>query len=512
MQKSALDAEDAGHRAALLLCKKIHAPIRRLSLDVLSEIAWHCIPIEPIGPPSSWGGQERSKKVKRFPFVFTHVCSAWRTAALSTPSIWTTLHLAINEMDSSTSMGKLTQIVKKWFKRARQLPLSLYMHIDDSGYNFRTFMMFHVHGDGTQLESPLGCFLTSLSPFMPRFKKLSLISRQRDCLFQILKLPVTWDLRNLESLYIQSTTHRKFSDEDAPNQNQNRLFRATPALTHLNLDCMVAKRVNLKYSLPWSQLTHLDIPSRISVPDWVAVMDLCTSLKTAMFTLADFAPANFPLHRSSSAHDNLEGLSLKLPRDEPFNYSPLELLQAFRLPNLKYLDTSRGLSRDEGSSTEAPHSDMRTLTSLERLSFFDNRYDCLPRLLKETPNLYELSTATYGPFPAALLTAMTYTPHSDFSPNINILPHLDIFNLALENRIETPNLVILKTMLLSRTNNTIPMGCRPLKEVTIVMCDKDGIDDLKTVVEECNEVSGVNIVLKPSERLWYKPIPTYVSM
>ncbi|KJA23752.1 hypothetical protein HYPSUDRAFT_571610 [Hypholoma sublateritium FD-334 SS-4] len=511
MQKSALTAEDAGHRAALVLCQKIHAPIRRLSFDVLSEIAWHCIPSQPIGQSNS---SRRSKMHKRFPFVFTHVCSSWRAAALSSPRIWTTLHLTIGKMYSSVSMNNLTQIMEEWFGRARQLPLSLFLYIDDSAYDFRRYMMsFRADNDETRLESPLGHFLTSLSPFIPRFERLSIRSQQKECLRAILAHPVTWDLRNLQSLHIRSSAYYSFSGENTPDRTNSHLFIATPVLTHLNLDCMVARHAELKHTFPWSQLTHLNIPTSMSVPDWVTVMDLCTSLKTAKFALADFAPTNFPLRRSSSTHDDLESLSFHLPSSNPCSYSPLELLRAFRLPNLKHLDTSRDSSRHEETSTQAPHEDTRTFVSLQRLSFFDNHYDCLPRLLKETPNLRELSMATYGTFPIALLATMTYTPHSEFSPNLNILPYLGTLILAFNDQMDAPNLAVLKKMLLSRTNETIPIGCRPLKEVTILVRDEDGISDLKVVVEElCNEVSGVNIVLKQSSGLWYDTIPKYVSI
>lgn len=264
MQKSALAAEDTGHRAALVLCKKIHAPIRRLSFDVLSEIAWHSIPSQPIGPSKS---PRKSKKSKRFPFVFTHVCSAWRAAALSSPRIWTTLHLTISGMHSSILMNKLTQITEEWFKRARQLPLSLFIYIDDSFYNFERFMMFHTR-DETRLDSPLGRFLTSLSPFIPRFQKLSITSQQRECLCAILEHPLTWDLRNLQSLYVRSSSYQydRFSDENSPDRTNNHLFMATPALTHLNLDRMVAKHAELKKSLPWSQWTHSVMSQPFGLP------------------------------------------------------------------------------------------------------------------------------------------------------------------------------------------------------------------------------------------------------
>ena len=38
-------------------------------------------------------------------------------------------------------MNNLTQIMEEWFGRARQLPLSLFLYIDDSAYDFRRYMM-----------------------------------------------------------------------------------------------------------------------------------------------------------------------------------------------------------------------------------------------------------------------------------------------------------------------------------------------------------------------------------
>lgn len=522
LQQSALAAENAAHCAAVILCRKVHAPIRRLSFDVLGEIARHCIPdfiprqpTDPLRPSESL--EEPANKAIKFPFVFTHVCSAWRAAALSSPWIWTTLRLTIDGTDSLVSMNKRTEIVTEWFRRARQLPLSLFINIDDCAY-LPSLDMHEEHKYKIGLvEAPWGCFLTSLSPFIPRLRRLSITSNTTECLRPILEHPVTWDLRSLQSLYIRSKSYPDFSDEDIdyPHRTDSHLFSAAPALTHLNLNCMVAEREDLGQSLPWSQLTHLHIFSGITVLDWVAVMELCPLLKTGIFGLeslddSDFPPPDFPLLCSSATHDDLESLAVHLPGEKPYSYSPLELLHAFRLPNLRYLDASRGIDPNRKvTSTEAPHSDIRTYTSLKCLSFCDDRSDCLPKLLKETPSLCELSVATRTTFPTTLFTVMTYTPHSNFCLNLNILPHLNTLILAFKKQIHPPNLEILKKMLLSRTNETIPIGCRRLKKVTFLTRNEKLESTLKVLLEECN-FSGVEVILKRTNADWENVLPKYV--
>ncbi|PVG01616.1 hypothetical protein CPB86DRAFT_823550 [Serendipita vermifera] len=71
-QRHRIDGETA-------ICYSILAPARRLTFDVLARIFLHYV-----------DDQEGS------PWVLAHVCRTWRTTALTSPSLWTGLHLELS--------------------------------------------------------------------------------------------------------------------------------------------------------------------------------------------------------------------------------------------------------------------------------------------------------------------------------------------------------------------------------------------------------------------------------
>ncbi|KJA19858.1 hypothetical protein HYPSUDRAFT_143290, partial [Hypholoma sublateritium FD-334 SS-4] len=75
-QRRTLIGEATTQQSVLQLCDKLKAPIRRIPRDIVKEIAISCLPPRPTPSP------------QHFPLVFSHVCSLWRTVALSTPRMW----------------------------------------------------------------------------------------------------------------------------------------------------------------------------------------------------------------------------------------------------------------------------------------------------------------------------------------------------------------------------------------------------------------------------------------
>ncbi|KAF9475950.1 hypothetical protein BDN70DRAFT_863996, partial [Pholiota conissans] len=74
-ERSELEQMIADNRA-------LASPLRRFPVDLIREIFFHCLPT-----------MHNAIMVSReAPMVLTHVCRAWRTVALSTPSLWASFH------------------------------------------------------------------------------------------------------------------------------------------------------------------------------------------------------------------------------------------------------------------------------------------------------------------------------------------------------------------------------------------------------------------------------------
>ncbi|PPQ68869.1 hypothetical protein CVT24_007678 [Panaeolus cyanescens] len=108
-----------------VICMLTHPPISRLPEDVLGEIFIHCVPTHRNPIPV----------ITECPLLLTLVCRKWRAAALSTPRLWTKLHIAFQSsvtpecydprrLSDQRWKPRLAGI-KQWMSRSGDLPLSL---------------------------------------------------------------------------------------------------------------------------------------------------------------------------------------------------------------------------------------------------------------------------------------------------------------------------------------------------------------------------------------------------
>ena len=113
----------------------ILAPVRRLPLDVLHEIFFHCLPTH----------RNPIMKSSESPILLTRICHSWRAVALSSPRIWSKIHIPLpGDPSSSTGYGIITEettlssrrqrysdllqlrcdVVREWLSRSGTCPLS----------------------------------------------------------------------------------------------------------------------------------------------------------------------------------------------------------------------------------------------------------------------------------------------------------------------------------------------------------------------------------------------------
>jgi len=121
----------------------ISSPIRGLPTDILREIFYHCLD----------STRNHIMSAAEAPMLLTHVCSPWRSVALTSPNMWAKLHIplpgdprVLSRLDSlsdeaienfnqtfSEMMGRRCRAVKEWLARSGSCFLSLsisYPHYD----------------------------------------------------------------------------------------------------------------------------------------------------------------------------------------------------------------------------------------------------------------------------------------------------------------------------------------------------------------------------------------------
>ncbi|KAJ7506639.1 hypothetical protein B0H11DRAFT_2322934, partial [Mycena galericulata] len=89
-------------------------PVLTLPSEITSEIFYQCLPLR--GPISTY-----SFDTLEAPLLLLQVCATWRSIAISTPRLWSHLHLYVRRPPIQTEMKA---VVDDWFSRAGCSPLS----------------------------------------------------------------------------------------------------------------------------------------------------------------------------------------------------------------------------------------------------------------------------------------------------------------------------------------------------------------------------------------------------
>ncbi|KAJ8078167.1 hypothetical protein PM082_000373 [Marasmius tenuissimus] len=108
------------------------APFRRFPADIWGEIFAHCLPTNKLNVAVC--------TLKEAPLLFTNVCRAWREIALSTPRLWSSIHISVSDPPSSIKSDQpcperqeaYLQGIKLWLDRSGSHPLTLSIHMTDN--------------------------------------------------------------------------------------------------------------------------------------------------------------------------------------------------------------------------------------------------------------------------------------------------------------------------------------------------------------------------------------------
>jgi len=263
------------------ICQTIITLPRRLPDDILSEIFYQSLP--------TTHNAAMSKSVP--PLIFTQICKHWREVALSTPRLWSTIHIHVVQKDrdqsgddfdddvvSSITPGKwdkkrATDAVE-WLRRSGQRPLSISVVGNDIW------------------AAPSRAFydlqLSSIIPFAARWRNLFFGGPPGS--FSSLAAIKAVDLPCLNSLFLD---FRPAVQGHLQNTWKNCGLLTAPSLRKLSLqqNHMDITALNIN----WSQLTHLDLgtppqrhsPLSPSIAVASEVLRFCERLVYCKIDLAD---------------------------------------------------------------------------------------------------------------------------------------------------------------------------------------------------------------------------------
>ena len=106
-----LEENSARVRGSLLAHKALTAPARRIPPEVLSEIFYHCLPKTPYITPRD----------AESPLMLARVCHYWRAVTLSTPRLWSSLSIPLQNI----TCEEYRHGYKSWLARAKSVPLTI---------------------------------------------------------------------------------------------------------------------------------------------------------------------------------------------------------------------------------------------------------------------------------------------------------------------------------------------------------------------------------------------------
>jgi hypothetical protein len=286
------------------------SPVRRLPPEVLGEIFLHCLP----------GGAFVTPAPLQPPLLLANVCTMWRSIALSTAGLWSSVAVKVSGFD----VHPHTDLVKLWVERSGTHPMSFQIIGEVKKY----INEFFVPGGKTAAPSLLDLFL----PHHTRWRKIHLEVNGWGMETGLSRIPDGIVFPHLEDIYLE----REFWFESDDLVRVARMIQAAPRLQSLSWICSTGYN-NL--NIPWPQLTLLDLTGSILfVDDCLGIIQDCPMLKSGLFMVTLPTPDDgvYLFKHSRFVHHNLEHLDIRTQG----NFQ--EFLGRLTLPRLRDLSIEMG--------------------------------------------------------------------------------------------------------------------------------------------------------------------------
>ncbi|KAJ3502306.1 hypothetical protein NLJ89_g8949 [Agrocybe chaxingu] len=438
-EKNELEKVALPHRRKLQICDTVLAPIRHVPFDIIREIARSTLPDYP------------TATTKDAPLSLCQVSSAWRTAALSIPELWTTLYISLKDV---LSISRYKRRVIQWFERAKRRPVSLFIYFD--------FPVTHME----TAKQAYGIFLRRIRSHVSQIQHLGVSAETLRDILPCFK-DAGWALDGLKTLELQDKEFasldwatfgtRPEPDVVLPSMD---VFKSAASLRSLIIEGDFYMRTGANPLIPWAQLTVVKLTEWLRDGDWVQIMLLCPQIVLGDFQIAAEEVPEVVAPKPVLEH--LEELHLLLFDN---SISAIDLLNLFLLPKLCMVNL-RHENIDDGATSLFPAKEVSALQTIERFYFEDVWKKTTPlyvvEMITEMSNLRELELTDVVPGP----TYQTLFEAMSFNTMAPILPMLSsLYVVAPKKLTDWSNFV---EMVRSRIFN-VPAGCQPLSEVRVVI-------------------------------------------
>ncbi|KAJ7617444.1 hypothetical protein DFH06DRAFT_1306823 [Mycena polygramma] len=280
------------------------SPIRQLPSDVIGEIFMACIPSD----------QNPVMSAQTAPLLLGRICSEWRAITLSTPRLWSSIHIAEppESLPQHVQDGCL-QLVKVWLARSGGLPLSISFH-------------------RTPSASPASSVFDTVMSFSPRWKHISLTGPVSETGINLSRTAVP---------LLQTIAISRYAAGNGPTGPETHdFFRGVNVRT-----VSLGTNTNpIQLPLPWSQLTTLNL-DRYYDPYGMSPVQIDLSSSTALRILAECGSLReCSLSLSSEAEETVDApssvelphlVSLKISASSRSVLQPDDPLDRLLLPQLR---------------------------------------------------------------------------------------------------------------------------------------------------------------------------------
>ncbi|KAJ7633423.1 hypothetical protein DFH06DRAFT_1479659 [Mycena polygramma] len=290
---------------------------RRLPPDIVREIFVACLQV-PTNRNAVMSAQEA-------PLLLCRIYSAWRAIALSTPTLWASLHVSFDFVQSKR-LQRLPAVAH-WLELSAACPISL-------SVNFR-----HVLNGATW---DLTTTVELLAASLPRWRHVEFLDLSQDTASQLIEnqlLQRTPPL--LQSLKITGSVSVL---------SRLKGICTSPHLNTLALESQAREQLGdliLGLPLPWFQLTHLTLTSSgdggLSLDNIITLLGRCPKLISLLFTAKDGAvkeAVSAPSVRSSLQRLVVEYYSRPDSLKHLIERVSMPQLRQFRAPTIPFKDHS----------------------------------------------------------------------------------------------------------------------------------------------------------------------------
>ncbi|KAF5384659.1 hypothetical protein D9757_007482 [Collybiopsis confluens] len=306
LQKQSVETYIEAHRA-------LGSIVRRIPPETLGEIFQWCLPLD-----TEYG----VRSMEYAPLLLTTICREWRHIALSSPRLWSSLHIYFHPHLRDDVRSRRVAGVESWLRRSGGLPKAISL----CGYSFGSHRPAFVR---SRSKSPntLVPLLKSLISFGDTLQHLSLSLNANDLLaFQEL-IPPSSSFTSLTTFKFEDLGHSSISATKLGLEALPPFLSRMPALQTLEIKKLTGRGDVQFHTLHsrWNMLTNLSILPSLDPADLFSILAQTRALKTLAVgitvTAADFDASSLP----PASLIDLVRLELTIEVNRPPNFFPFNL-------------------------------------------------------------------------------------------------------------------------------------------------------------------------------------------